>query len=310
MHAGLTLRRLSLTAVVTAAVLLTPAMASADPPSSVRAFYLTASTNSGLQSAADSDACYFANHQGPNVRLMLLDFGSAYKSSGDYGVLNFSGHFFINSDVLHALKAAADAYHRCKSSGSEAIIAYGNNSSAMQGMIASEIHDSGQKQMYHATLLRNYENNQNYGAEGAAAGADAEVGWDGDTRTRALIEGATDQGGLLDYDYGDAQGCPSTGHSGSCSNGWNVGDVAYISFHGVAVPAPEIYYNSASDPINADQWTVVRRNWDNNHAPGSDYVFFAVTSEAGAGLSPGDAWQAINFSNPHVQRELICFGCG
>ena len=80
-------------------------------------------------------------------------------------------------------------------------------------------------------------------------------------------------------------------------------DVGYVSFHGMSVPLPEIYYNA-----NAGQWTVVREWWDETQ--GDDYFFGGVTASTGVGLTPAAAWSALESLNSGlVDSELVCFGC-
>jgi len=107
----------------------------------------------------------------------------------------------------------------------------------------------------------------------------------------------------LYYDFGSADGCPQSGSSnGACNNGWHVSDVGYASYHGLALPLPEIYYG-----VNASQWTVVRRWWNGNHG---GYFFAGATATTGAGLTPGVAWNTLNSLNGGlVDSELVCFGC-
>src|SRR5256885_5156510 len=125
-----------------------------------------------------------------------------------------------------------------------------------------------------------------------------EPSWDGELITKQLVNGDAGQGWALYYDYGSADGCPQSGNDGACNNGWSVSDVGYVSFHGLALPLPEIYYTA-----NANQWTVVRRWWDANH--GDDYFFEGVTASTGVGLTPAAAWNTLNSLNAGlVDSEL------
>jgi hypothetical protein len=75
-----------------------------------------------------------------------------------------------------------------------------------------------------------------------------------------------------------------------------------VSFSGLALPLPEIYY-----PVNASQWTVVRKWWDGNYR---EYLFAGATASTGAGLTPAAAWNTLDSSNSGlVDPELVCFGC-
>ena len=95
------------------------------------------------------------------------------------------------------------------------------------------------------------------------AASDMEPSWDGAGITKKLVDGANAANFHRYYDFGSADGCPTSGTGGRCNNGWWVSPVAYVSQHGVAAPLPEIY-----PPLTtlAAQWTVVRKNWDANHS--------------------------------------------
>jgi hypothetical protein len=115
--------------------------------------------------------------------------------------------------------------------------------------------------------------------------------------TEQLINGDYGHGFALYWDYGSADGCPSSGGNGNCNNGWNVHDVGFVSYAHLAVPVPEIYYTA-----NADQWTNVRNVW------GNGYVFWGTTGTTGVGLTPEAGWNALNARNPgYVFSNLICF---
>jgi len=135
-----------------------------------------------------------------------------------------------------------------------------------------------------------------------------EPSYDGPMITKQLVNGATTQGWALYDDYGSVDGCPTSGSSnGACNNGWDVSDVGYVSYHGLAMPLPEIYYT-----VSANQWTVVRKVWDSTHD--WDYFFDGVTGETPAppgGINATTAWNTLNSKNPgRVLSYLICCGSG
>ena len=117
------------------------------------------------------------------------------------------------------------------------------------------------------------------------------------------MNGDTGYGWALYYDFGSADGCPQSGSAdGPCNNGWHVGDVGYVSFHGLAMPLPEIYY-----AVNANQWTVVRKVWDGDQ---DNYFFAGATASTDVGLTPASAWNTLDsLNNGLVDSELVCFGC-
>ena len=121
------MRLVAATVSLIAGLALFPAVALA-APSPVTAWYVYGSSPSGLASYAYERGCDFAQSQpGNGLRLLLLDFGAARKlSSSTWGAIDFSNTTFSNSDILAALKRAADGYHNCHVRGSVDIL-YGNS---------------------------------------------------------------------------------------------------------------------------------------------------------------------------------------
>jgi hypothetical protein len=294
-------RALFSTAVVIAALAL--AAAAAATPTPVTAWYMYGSSVGDLKSYAYAHGCDFARAQpGSAVRVLLLDFGAARKlDSSTWGAVDFSDTRFSNADILAALERAADGYHNCHVRGG-VDIAYGNSNYhlAASGMSGTDAWWAGYHQAERAQNLDDYQASKGYTSQTSDAAADMEPSWDGAAITKQLVNGNQAQGWALDYDFGSADGCPQSGSAdGLCNNGWLVSDVGYVSFHGLALPVPEIYYSA-----NANQWTVVRKQW------GGEYFFEGVTSSTGVGLAPASAWSLLNSLNSGlVDPELVCFGC-
>ena len=290
-------RRSAALAAACSALFALPQPANA-APTPVAAWYMYGTTPSGLQSSAYGHGCSFAQHHPGGSRVLLLDFGAARKlDASTWGALDFSGVRFANADILAALKAAADGHHNCYARG-DTVVTYGNTNYHLSssGMTLSDAYNVGY-----------YQSSKGYNRQGADAASDMELSWDGPLITKQLVNGDTAHGWAVYYDYGDAAGCPWSGSGGSCNNGWSVGDVGYVSYHGLAVPLPEIYYT-----VNADQWTVVRRWWNANN-PSTAYQFWGTTGEissASGHLTPAGGWNALSSRNPGmVANEAVCFGC-
>lgn len=293
-----------LAAALVAAFASFPAAAGA-APSPVTAWYVYGSSASELASYAYARGCAFARSQpAGGLRLLLLDFGAARKlGSGTWGTIDFSNATVSNADILAALERAADGYHNCHVRGS-ADIAYGNSNYHLSasGMSTTDAWYAGYHQAERAEDLFDYQAAKGYDSQTSDAASDMEPSWDRPLVTKQLVNGDFAQGWALYYDFGSADGCPQSGSDGACNNGWHVGDVAYVSYHGLALPLPEIYYTA-----NANQWTVVRKWW--NAGPGG-FSFAGITATTGAGLSPGEAWHTLSSLNTGlVDSELVCFGC-
>jgi hypothetical protein len=297
-------KHLATIVVVAAAFVALPQLANAAPVP-VSGWYMYGTTPAGLKSTAYAHGRAFALNQPGGTRVMLLDFGAARKvDSGTWGAIDFSGKLFNNGDILAALESAADGYANGNSNGYGTDILYGNSNYHMSnsGMSTSDAWYAGYHQSERVQQLVRYQRLRGYNTQSADAASDIEPSWDGQLISKQLVNGAGAQGFALYYDYGSADGCPSQGSSGSCNNGWSVGDLAYVSYSHLAVPLPEIYYT-----VNADQWTVIRRWWDSNNS--STYYFWGTTGTPGTGLSPTAGWDALNARNPgRVLSELVCIG--
>jgi len=268
-------------------------------------------TLAGLENFALQAGCTFAKNQQDNqTDILLLDFGAArILPNGEYGAVDFSNTLFPNSSILLALENAADGYHNCHVRGG-VIIEYGNSNYHLSnsGMTNTDVWNAGFDQERTAELLARYQVAHGYTSQGAGAASDMEPSYDGQLITKQLVNGATAEGWALYDDFGSVDGCPTSGSSnGACNNGWDVGDVAYVSFHGNAVPLPEIYYS-----VRASQWTVVRKWWNANTAGG--YFFDGITGETPApagGINATAAWNLLSSKNPGlVNPNIVCFGSG
>jgi hypothetical protein len=298
--------RLLAVLIVLAAGLAFSSAAAAAAPTPVTAWFVYGSTASEVQSYVYARGCDFAKAEpGTGLRVLLLDFGAARKlDSNTWGAVDFSNTRFSNADILAALKRAAGGYHNCHVRGSVDIV-YGSSNYHLSdsGMSTSDAWYAGYHQGERAQNLHGYQASLGYDSQTADAAADMEPSWDGPSITRQLVDGDEAQGWALYYDFGSADGCPQSGRGdGPCTDGWHVSDVGYVSFSGLALPLPEIYYTA-----NADQWTVVRQWWEGNDR---EYLFAGATASTGVGLTPAAAWNALNSTNSGlVDPELVCFGC-
>ena len=305
------LRWLVALGAVLASVAAYPALASAAAPKPVSAYYMYGTTLTALNAGASSDGCDFASHQ-PDYQtdIMLLDFGAARAlAGGDYGTIDFSGTTFTNASILQALESAADGYHGCHVKGG-AIIEYGNSNYHMSnvGMTNTDAWNAGYDQEVTAENLSVYQWTHGYSSQGSGAASDIEPSYDGPLISKQLVNGASARNFAVYDNFGSVDGCPTSGSSnGHCNNGWDVSDVAYVSFHGLAVPLPEIYYT-----VSANQWTVVRKWWNANTS--SSFFFDGVTGATPApsgGVNATTGWSTLNSKNPGlVGDNLICYGSG
>jgi len=299
------MRFLACTLALAAPLAALPAAAASPTPLS--AWYMYGASAGDLRSNAYLHGCDFARAQpGTSLRILLLDFGAARKlDASTWGAVDFGNTTFSNAEILAALERSADGYHNCHVRGSVDVL-YGTSNYQLSGsgMSTSDAWYAGYHQSERAKNLHDYQVSKGYSSQTSDAAGDMEPSWDGQLITKQLVNGDQGHGWALYYDFGSADGCPQNGSAdGVCTNGWHVSDVGYVSFHGPAVPLPEIYYGA-----NAGQWTVVRKWWDG--AQSSDYFFGGVTASTGVGLAPSAAWNTLESLNGGlVDSELVCFGC-
>jgi hypothetical protein len=285
-----------------------PSLAQAAPPS-VTAYYVYGTSLSSVQNAAYNDGCYFASHQPGGFRVLLFDFGAARATSAGGGSIDFSNWYISNPDIQLALESASNGVHNCYTQGTTDIV-YGNSNYEMTqaGMTTTDATDAGTWQAQRADNVFNYEQNNGRTSQSADAGVDMEPSYDVRPISNDLVNGANNADLVIDYDYGAADGCPSAGTGGGCNNGWTTFDVGWASFSGLAEPLPEIYYG-----VNAQQWAVIRYNWDNSGGGRGNYFFAGNTSENSSGtLSPAQGWNDLSADNPGIvdgQPGNVCFGC-
>jgi hypothetical protein len=260
-------------------VLVQPAAAEANTSVLVtNGYYMSATTTSGLNTQAYNDGKAFAQEvTGGQTAYLVLDFGEVTDSNGTFGACDFSSPNctdFINSDILTALENAANGVHAGYVSG-KIIICYGNSNYPGWGLDYSQYKLAGQYQEDRADDLYHYQASHGYVDQGAGAASDMEPAYNTYGNTKGLVDGTTASGHSYPYiDYGSADGCPTSGTGGSCANGWDVGDVAYVSFTGNvdSLVMPEIYTVNPSGM--SEQWTVVRKH------VGSGYNFLGISADS------------------------------
>jgi len=135
--------------------------------------------------------------------------------------------------------------------------------------------------------------------------SDIELDWNTPTNSRAWADGyASASSGISYFNYGDANGCPTTG-TGNCvapHHTWTMEDVWYVSWGNSAkpLPVPEIYYNAPpGPPTHAQRWA----NLATLHSTNPMFIPGALTQwqacrDPGRTCDPGyntpvQAWQQL-----------------
>lgn len=280
------------------AVLVQPAAAQAASVLVTNAYYMSATTASGLDTQAYNDGKAFAEEvTGGQTAYLIMDFGEVTESGGTYGACDFSSPCtdFVNSQILTALENASDGVHAGYTSG-KIIICYGNSNYNGRGLDYAEYKLAGQYQETRANDLASFQSSNGRVDQGAGAASDMEPGYNTYSNTKGLADGTSASGYSYPYiDYGSADGCPTTGSSGSCSNGWTVGDEAYVSYTGNldSVVMPEIY--TVNPTVMSEQWTVIRKN-------AGSYDFLGISADSSS--QAVSLWNDLNNLNSGLVGHL------
>lgn len=272
-------------------------------PTPMTAWYMYGTTTSALDSNAYNDGYTTAGEVtgAGDDEYLMLDFGEPlYFGSNTYGAYDFSDTSFTNPQILTALENAAHGVHDGYKTGNMTIV-YGNSNYGLASLTSSEVYNVGKYQVLRASQLLTYQENHGYVDQGAAAGSDMEPSWSSFSLTEQLVNGATAEGGYLYLDYGSADGCPTSGDSGYCNNGWDVVDEIYVSWHGEAVPFPEIYSETM-----ADQWNVIRTR---AQADEDSYFFWGITGSPPVSTAKAEWVDLYDLDSGVLGNDIVCFGC-
>jgi hypothetical protein len=165
--------------------------------------------------------------------VVVLDFGVADYSSGEWGTKLFNGAGFRStSAIVNAAEGFLDGYWNCSGPSPQLRLAIGTSNdtphSAYVGTSAGEVWGNA------VNTISSYIYKMGYGGQESIHGAiDAEPAWDAEyTKTRDWVNGYNARTAKTLYDYGSAE----TGY-------WTNYQLWYISWGNVdALPIPEIYY--------------------------------------------------------------------
>jgi hypothetical protein len=260
---------------------------------------MTARGAGDLKRQARNDACAFAKRQTNTTRVLLMDFGKSERHDGHWGTQLRTGPHFTNQHILDALKAGAHVYRGhgpCYTRGSVRFT-YGNTNNLPEWMSNRAARQAGRRQARMANRLQKYQVRQGFHYQGVAVAGDIEPQWNPPKITKDMVQGATahKRGGLY-FNYGAASECPPEGKR--CAKGWDVKDLATVSYGGIRRALPEIYRR-----VHAKQWTRVRRYWNNNHK--RRFCFYGATSTPGFPVSMRESWARLRAKNRCVKRELV-----
>ncbi|HEX5418197.1 MAG TPA: hypothetical protein VFZ25_21280, partial [Chloroflexota bacterium] len=237
----------------------------AKPPTS--ASYYILSTDPGRaypigcqQGSAD------AQPSPPVNSLVVLDFGGQLADGS--GSLLVSGTPVSNAQIAAIAEAFAHGYWYCTGSDYTSVLTLvvGTNNSYYDVS-----YGGGQTWARTVAAIAAYNQSHGYSAQVVVDGGnDIEPAWADAPSSRAWADGFSSVGSAFSFNYGTADGCPTTSYlNGRCANGWSQSDVWYVSWgSSAALTLPEIYY-----PVNASQWTMIGLYGAEFHGSGGSIHF-------------------------------------
>lgn len=235
--------------------------------------------------------------------------GPDWIRNGVYGVYTLNGIFVPYSVVESAAEGFAAGWWACSPSNIYLNLGIGVNN---YGPYVDS--RTGADWANVAKAVATWVSNRGYSDQVTVWGAaDLEPSWNSTTNTCAWADGYAGVSGRPPYyDFGSADGCPTSGTrpgiDGTCNNGWRQSDVWYVSW-GVspAWPLPQIYNTTGA---NARQWQQISLYGYYNQSgrtlyfPGEMTQYQACQQRggcAGTDNTPSQGWQQL-------YDALNCYG--
>jgi N-acetylmuramoyl-L-alanine amidase len=211
--------------------------------------------------AVRAQGCRFARraarHASLRDGLVVLDFGRSRMKRGVFGTSLFGSGFRSTSQIAGAAEAYVRGFAGCLPSRSKAhlVIAIGTSNFGGQVTFAQ-----GRTWASMVNEVADWVSANGHDRLVDVAGADdIELGWNGPVVTRGWVKGYGSVAEHPYFDYGDAAGCPPTGH---CIGRWTVEDVWYVSWGAKwALPLPEIYAPNGSSAREWQQLSLYSLRW-------------------------------------------------
>lgn len=174
--------------------------------------------------------------------LVILNFGAAWYSAGQYGALLVGSNSFVStSQIQTALQQYIRGYGDCSSGTGQTIVLAVGTSNSGYGVPGSDVvfaHGAAWAAMVSA--LRAYASQIGYSSVVVPEGAADFESWGPASQTLDWANGFSSYaaGQFYYYNFGSADGCPPVG--GSCN--WAANDIYKASWGiAAALPVPEIY---------------------------------------------------------------------
>lgn len=231
------------------------------PPPPTISYYIVEGTPTQAYNAGCALGRRDRDLAGAQNGIVILDFGRPavlQTTAGSvYGTTLFDESFAAPARIIEATTKVGEGYWVCSGNdlSSKVTIAIGTNNKPLSG---------GNMAAHGAAWARIVNDTQTFLAHSpykqqvrAVGASDMELGYNTPAQTRAWVDGYDTVNNWPLYNFGDAQGCPTSGNGTvnqacqSTISGWTQNDVWHISWNGPVQPIPQMY---ATSGVNARQW--------------------------------------------------------
>lgn len=264
-----------LVAVVSQPLLGARDVRAASYPNYTYSVYVTSMSGSAADTAGCNLGIAVTEGTRPADAFVVLDFGYPIEESGVWGtlLLTSSYPFESTSAISTVVENFANGYYACSPSSTFLRLAVGENSSNVSINGHAYNYFTGADGTAWADMVIGVNNWLSTNGEAtqvsAAGGPDIEnaSGWASFTNAKAWDDSFSAATSYAYYDTGSANGCyfSNTYGDNPCSAGWNTYDEWYVSWVGVAFPAPEDYnqtYYCAAQGCSYGNVDPMSRQWE------------------------------------------------
>jgi len=304
----------------------TPAMAASYPVYTYSSYVTTMNGTSAYNAGCALGTKVSAGSR-PADAFVILDFGFPIYQSSKWGtLLNTASYpFESTAAIATVVENFGHGWYECSPSGPYKVrVGIGENSAnVVVGGVAHNYFTSGDGTAWAglAVSVNSWFATNGYSSQVSAAGA-ADIenasGWASASSAEAWLDAFSNATSYAMYDFGSANGCSyaNTYADNPCNSSWTTSDEWYVSWHGVAYPAPEDYnqtYSCANQGCsygnvdrNSRQWEAISR-YGYHHQSGAIRIEAVVTQHeacaqngcsSGTNNTPaqgdGDMYNALN----------------
>jgi hypothetical protein len=241
-------------------------------PAQTFSFYVPIETQSDFFNLGETYGTAVDAGTFPTPSIVVFDFGEAYNNGTYYGMclLGYStcdvAHrtFVSLNDATADLEQFGKGFYMKADSSDVTFLSLGTSNYGTWFSTSTDAYDHGETLGQDVDNANTWLTDNHYASEvHIRGGTDTEPSWSVYSHAGAWSNGYDNTGNSWYWDYGSADGCPTSGSGGgSCNNGWTQGDVYNVASADTwAEPLPQIY-----DDTLAEQWGNIAANYTGSGA--------------------------------------------